>query len=321
MSHFAFTSQNTFLRCAPLTASHRFGIAGLPWDGAVSHRPGARFGPRAIRESSHMLCDGAHPYFDVALDDSLGDAGDLVLPHTSLSAAREAVQSQALALVRGHHMAWLGGDHSLTLSLLRVYREVLGRPLAVVHVDAHCDTWPTHFGEPSGHGTWVYEAVREGLVLPDCLVQIGIRSAAQREARDFVAQGGGRVYTAREMRGVESTAQIDALALQIEQRFRAHQDVPVYLSMDIDGLDPAYAPGTGTPEPGGLSTNQVLGLIEALAPMNFVGMDCVEVAPAYDHAELTSNAAATLVWSYLCGQARRQLGLAMDSIGDATPDQ
>ena len=303
MSAFAYVSQLTFLRSPALAAGHRFAIAGLPWDGAVTNRPGARFGPRAIREASHMLCDGTHPHFGLALDGLLGDAGDLPLPNTSLAAARAAVEQQAEALVRQHHLAWLGGDHALTLSLLRVYRRVLGRPLAVVHVDAHCDTWVDHFGEPSGHGTWVYEAQREGLVRPEGFIQIGIRSAAERAARDFVADQGGLIFTARALRGLESPAQLAPVLDAVRARLASLGDTPVYLSLDIDGLDPAFAPGTGTPEPGGLSSNQLLSLLEELAPLPFVGMDCVEVAPPYDQAERTSLNAATLVWTYLCGQA------------------
>ncbi|MCK6422823.1 MAG: agmatinase [Aquabacterium sp.] len=302
MTDFAFTSQNTFLKCPPATAGHRYAVAGLPWDGAVTNRPGARFGPRAIREASHMLCDGTHPLFDVDLEGVLGDAGDLALPNTGLQAARQALEQQALQLLPRHHMAWLGGDHSLTLSLLRAYRQWLGQPLAVIHFDAHCDTWSDHFGEPSGHGTWVWEAFQEGLVRPECFVQLGIRSAGVRQAREYVRDQGGVIHTARDLRGLESPAQLAPLVQAIGQRLAAAGHPPLYLSLDIDALDPAYAPGTGTPEPGGLTSNQVLGLLEAMAPLGFVGMDCVEVAPPYDHAEITSAAAATLVWTYLCGQ-------------------
>ena len=308
MSPFAFNAQNTFLRCPPLAPGHRFGIAGLAWDGAVTNRPGARFGPRAIREASHMLCDGTHPFFGVDLADVLGDAGDLPLPNTSLAAMRAALAPQAAALIGQHHMAWLGGDHSVTLSLLRAYRAVLGQPLAVVHFDAHCDTWTDHFGEPSGHGTWVYEAVQQGLLLPACISQIGTRSAGQRAAREFVQDQGGQIFTARYLRGLQSPAQLAPLLQSISARLAAHGHSPLYLSLDIDCLDPAFAPGTGTPEPGGLSTHQVLSLLEGLAGLPFVGMDCVEVAPAYDPAELTSNAAACLVWTYLAGQRARHLG-------------
>jgi agmatinase len=308
MSNFAFLAQNSFLKCPPLADGHRFAVAGLAWDGAVTNRPGARFGPRAIREASHMLCDGTHPWFDCDLDGVLGDAGDLPLPNTSLAAMRAALEPQALALAQRHHLAWLGGDHSVTLSLLRAYRRALGRPLAVVHFDAHCDTWADHFGEPSGHGTWVAEAHAEGLVEPACFTQFGIRSAATREARDFVADRGGRIHTARALRGLESPAQLAPLVEDVRARWLAHGRPPLYLSLDIDCLDPANAPGTGTPEPGGMNSRQLLGLLEELASLPFVGMDCVEVAPAYDHAELTSNIAAHCVWTYLCGQRARQDG-------------
>lgn len=249
-----------------------------------------------------MLCDGTHPHFDVSPRGRLGDAGDLALPNTSLVAMREALAPQAATLIRRHHMAWLGGDHSVTLPLLREYRAFLGRPLAVLHFDAHCDTWEDHFGEPSGHGTWVAEAYREGLVDPRCFVQFGIRSAAQRQAREFVRDQGGLIYTARDLRGLVNPTQLAATLQAVQQRLQSSGWPPLYLSLDIDCLDPAFAPGTGTPEPGGLSTNQVLTLLEEMAGWPFVGMDCVEVAPPYDHAELTSYAAASFVWTYLCGR-------------------
>jgi agmatinase len=171
----------------------------------------------------------------------------------------------------------------------------------VLHFDAHCDTWVDHFGEPSGHGTWVYEAIEQGLVDPKAFVQIGIRSAGQREAREFVQDRGGLIHTARSLRGLDNPAQLAGVLGGIKQRW-AECGTPVYLSLDIDCLDPAFAPGTGTPEPGGLTTSQVLTFLEELADQDFIGMDCVEVAPAYDHAELTSNAAAHFVWTYLCGR-------------------
>jgi agmatinase len=252
-----------------------------------------------------MLCDGTHPLFDVDLEGQLGDAGDLALPNTSLEAMRAALEPQAEALIAGHHMAWLGGDHSVTLSLLRAYRRRLGQPLAVIHFDAHCDTWTDHFGEPSGHGTWVYEAMQEDLVVPACFTQFGIRSSGVREARQYVQDRGGQIFDARALRGLESPSQLAPMLQSVRHRLAAHGSPPLYLSLDIDCLDPAFAPGTGTPEPGGMSTNQLLTLLEELASLPFVGMDCVEVAPPFDHAELTSNAAATLVWTYLSGQRQR----------------
>ena len=302
MTSFAFHSNSTFLKAPWRDASRPLAVAGVAWDGAVTNRPGARFGPRAIREASHMLCDGVHPHFDVSPERALTDVGDLALPNTSLESMREAMASQVAQLIRRHHMAWLGGDHSITLPLLRAYRDWLGRPLAVVHLDAHCDTWKDHFGEPSGHGTWVYEAIQQGLVVNECFVQIGIRSAGAREAREYVSDQGGLVFTARDLRGRESPAQLADVVRAIGSRFASHGNPPVYLSLDIDCLDPAFAPGTGTPEPGGLTSSQVLSLLEELADLAFVGMDCVEVSPPYDHAELTSQAAAAFVWTYLCAR-------------------
>jgi agmatinase len=304
MSDFAFLSRTRFL-AAPAATDQLFAVAGIAWDGATTNRPGARFGPRAIREASHMLCDGTHPHFDVSPVEPmahLGDAGDLHLPNTSLDSMRAALMPLARQLIAKHHMAWIGGDHSITLPLLRAYKAHLGRPLAVIHFDAHCDTWTNHFGEPSGHGTWVYEAMQEGLVIDACFTQLGIRSAGLREAREHVKTRGGQIFTARDLRGLESASQLAPVLTSIRQRLAAHGNPPVYLSLDIDCLDPAFAPGTGTPEPGGLTSAQVLTVLEELADLPFVGMDCVEVSPPFDHAELTSNAAATFIWTYLCGR-------------------
>lgn len=302
MTLFAYTSDSTFLKVPRLDPAHRFAVAGIAWDGATTNRPGARFGPKAVREASHMLCEGIHPYFDVDLLGVVGDAGDLPLPNTSLERMREAMAAPVEALLRQHHVVWIGGDHSITLPLLRQHRRLLGRPLAVIHFDAHCDTWVDHFGEPSGHGTWVYEAIQEGLVVPACFTQIGLRSPGVREAREYVRDQGGQIWTSRDLRGLESPAALAPVLGAIRARLAAHGHPPLYISLDIDCLDPAFAPGTGTPESGGLTSAQVLTLLEDLAELPCVGMDCVEVAPPYDHAQLTSQAAAVFVWTYLCGQ-------------------
>lgn len=305
MSGFPYLTHAGFIGAAP-AHQQPFALAGIPWDGAVTNRPGARMAPRAIRQASQMLCDATHPWFDLAPADWLGDAGDLSLPNTGLTAMRAALEPQAAALLARHHMLWLGGDHSVTLSLLRAYRAHLGQPLAVIHFDAHCDTWEDHFGEPSGHGTWVYEALQEGLALPEGFIQIGIRSSGVREAREYVKDQGGEIYTARALRGLEGPAQLAPVLDGIRQRLARLGHPPVYLSLDIDCLDPAFAPGTGTPEPAGLTSNQLFTLLEELAPLPFVGMDCVEVSPPYDQSELTSLVAAQAVWTYLCGQVRRR---------------
>ncbi|MBT9455618.1 MAG: agmatinase [Burkholderiaceae bacterium] len=306
MSNFAFHSNSTFMKVAAGESGKPYAIAGIAWDGCVTNRPGARFGPSAIRQASHMLCDGTHPHFDCSPEALLTDVGDLALPNTSLEGMRAAMMPLLQPLLAGHHMAWLGGDHSITLPLLRAYKAHLGRPLAVIHFDAHCDTWEDHFGEPSGHGTWVYEAIQEGLVVKEGFVQFGIRSAGLREAREYVRDQGGQIFDARSLRGLGSPAQLATVLQAVRERMAALGHPPVYLSLDIDCLDPAFAPGTGTPEPGGMSTNQVFSLLEELADLNFVGMDCVEVAPPYDHAELTSYAAAQFVWTYLCGRIAKK---------------
>jgi agmatinase len=226
------------------------------------------------------------------------------LPNASpLAEVRVAIEQQAAVLMAAHHCVFIGGDHSVTLPLLRALHAQHG-PVALIHFDAHCDTWTTHFDEPSGHGTWTYEAIREGLVDRTKTVQIGIRSSGERAARDYVQDQGGLIFTARALRGKDGAGLEDAIA-DIRARIG---DTPCYLTLDIDCLDPAFAPGTGTPEPGGMSSSQVMTFLEELAPLHFVGMDCVEVAPAYDHAELTSNAAAQFIWTYLCGQIAKRGG-------------
>ncbi len=299
---FAYASNsNRFLASAPLTGQ-AYALSGIPFDDAVTNRPGARFGPQEIRRASLMLCDGLHPVFEVSPVDHLGDAGDMALPNASpLARVREAIEAQATALMEHHHCVFLGGDHSVTLPLLRALKRRHG-PVALVHFDAHCDTWQDHFGEPSGHGTWTYEALSEGLVVPSKTVQIGLRSSGERAAREYVKDQGGLIFTARDLRGRDG----EGLAPVIDQIRARLGDTPCYLTLDIDCLDPAFAPGTGTPEPGGMSSSQVLTFLEALAPLHWVGMDCVEVAPAYDHAELTSQAAATFVWTYLSGQIAKR---------------
>ncbi|MBP8286145.1 MAG: agmatinase [Rhodoferax sp.] len=303
MGQFAYASNSNRFLAAPDLVQQPYAVVGVPFDGAVTNRPGARFGPQEIRRASLMLCDGIHPYFDVSPLGQLGDAGDMRLPNaTPLSEVRTQIEAQASTLMARHHCVFLGGDHSVTLPLLRAAHAIHG-PLALIHFDAHCDTWVDHFGEPSGHGTWTYEALQEGLVSARHTVQIGIRSSGERAARDYVQDQGGLIFTARSLRGVDGAA-LQPVVAKIKERLGSQA---CYLTLDIDCLDPAFAPGTGTPEPGGMSSSQVLTLLEDLSSLNLVGMDCVEVAPAYDHAELTSSAAASFVWTYLCGQIAKRL--------------
>jgi agmatinase len=304
IGEFAYANNSNRFLASPALAEHPFAVVGVPFDGAVTNRPGARFGPQEIRRASLMLCDGLHPYFQVTPLGVLGDAYDMRLPNASpLVAVRAEIERQAATLMAAHHCVFIGGDHSVTLPLLRAAKAQHGA-LALVHFDAHCDTWENHFGEPSGHGTWTYEAIQEGLVSPSHTVQIGLRSSGTRAAREYVQDQGGLIYTARALRGKDGVG-LQSVVQEILTRLGGR---PCYLTLDIDCLDPAFAPGTGTPEPGGLSSSQVLTLLEELAPLNFIGMDCVEVAPAYDHAELTSNAAAHFIWTYLCSQIAKVPG-------------
>lgn len=186
IGQFAYASNSNRFLASQALAGQAYALAGIPFDGAVTNRPGARFGPQEIRRASLMLCDGLHPVFEVSPLAHLGDAGDMALPNASpLTVVREAIETQAALLMDKHHCVFLGGDHSVTLPLLRALNRRHGQ-VALIHFDAHCDTWEDHFGEPSGHGTWTYEAIQEGLVVPEKTVQIGLRSSGERAALSLI---------------------------------------------------------------------------------------------------------------------------------------
>lgn len=264
-------------------------IAGIPFDIATTNRPGARFAPEAIRRASKMLVDGDHPTLRRSVALGLNDTGDFAIALGDVPASLALIEQQASQF---EHLVTLGGDHSIALPLLRALSKRLGRPLGLVHFDAHVDTWPDSFGQVYGHGSCFYHAINEGIVDPKRMIQIGIRSPVQADVLDWTLQQGVTILSAQDVheRGVES------VSAQIRQ---VVGDLPSYLTFDIDALDPAFAPGTGTPEIGGLATWQAQAILRRLNGMNFAGMDMVEVAPAYDHAEVTALAAATLVYEYL----------------------
>lgn len=271
-------------RTAPLV------IAGIPFDGGVTNRPGARFGPPAIRRASHMLVDGAHPVRRIdpaALP--IADGGDFAVALGDIPATLALIEEQAAPLA---HLVALGGEHGITLPLLRALRRRHAGPLALVHFDAHVDTWPDSFGQVYGHGSPFYHAINEGLIAPRRTIQIGIRSPVQPAVMDWTLSHGVTIVSAQDVheRGPAAVAE------QIGAVIGAGS---AYLSFDIDALDPAFAPGTGTPEIGGLASWQAQAMLRRLDGAAFVGMDVVEVAPAYDHAEITALAAATVVWEYL----------------------
>jgi agmatinase len=264
-------------------------IAGIPYDLGTSNRPGARFGPDAIRRASRMLVDGDHPldWGDPAELD-IADIGDFRIAHGDIQGSLAAIEAQAAPLP---HLVALGGDHTVTLGLLRALARRRG-PLALVHFDAHVDTWPESFGLAWGHGSPFYHAIEEGLIDPRRTVQIGIRSPMRKAVHDWTVSKGVEIVFADEVheKGPAAAA----------ERIRdAVGDMPAYLTFDIDALDPAFAPGTGTPEVGGLATWQARAILRRLTGMSFVGIDVVEVSPPYDVSEITALAAATIAWDYL----------------------
>jgi len=285
-----FATPASFLGVSNHERTARFAIAGIPLDLGTTNRAGARDGPQAIRRASRMLVDGAHPEFwvDPATLD-LADIGDFHLALGDIPESLRLIEQQAAGIP---HLLALGGEHGITLPLLRALTRRIGRKLALVHFDAHVDTWPTNFGQRYAHGSVFYHAIEEGLIDARQTVQIGIRSPVQRDVWDWTIAQGVTVLTAQDVHaaGAGATA----------ERIRAVPgNAPTYLSFDIDALDPAFAPGTGTPEIGGLASWQVQAMLRRLRGVGFVGMDVVEVAPAYDVAEITALAAATIAWEYL----------------------
>ena len=285
-----------FLGIARSDLNADYVIAGIPMDIGTTNRSGTRDGPAAIRRASRMLTDGDHPVHWVEpARMSLSDTGDFTLALGDIQGSLSAIQAQAEAI--GHLIA-LGGEHGITLPLLRALTQRLGHPVGVVHFDAHVDTWPDNFGQAFAHGSPFYHAINEGLIDPRRMIQIGIRSPVQKEVMEWTLARGVTVLSAQDVH-VSTPA---AVAAHIKQ---VVGDSPAYLTFDIDTLDPAFAPGTGTPEIGGLASWQAQAILRGLTGINFLGMDIVEVAPAYDIAEITALAAATIVWEYLALSAMR----------------
>jgi agmatinase len=291
-----FALPPSFLAIARRDTDASFCIAGIPFDIGTTHRSGSRFGPRAIRQASGMLVDGDHPVWRIdPAAQSVADIGDFNIALGDILKSLALIEEQA---ARFEHLITLGGDHSVTLPLLRAASKRRGRPLALVHFDAHVDTWPDNFGQRFAHGSVFFHAIEEGLIDPQRTVQIGIRSPVQRDVYDWTLERGVTIITAQEVHELGPAVIAQKAAAVIG-------DASVYLSFDIDCLDPAFAPGTGTPEIGGLASWQMQAMLRRFEKLNFVGMDIVEVAPAYDVAEITALAAATVVWEYLALLALR----------------
>ncbi len=285
-----FAVPPTFLGIARHDLNSEFCIAGIPFDIGTTNRPGARFGPSAIRQASRMLTDGHHPHWRInPATLSLADIGDFSIALGDISSTIRLIEQQASQV---DHLLALGGDHGVTLPLLEVATKRQGTPLALIHFDAHVDTWPENFGQHYAHGSVFYHAINAELVDPQRMIQIGVRSPVDKKIRDWTLEKGVTIIDAQTVHEMGPAA-IAQRVVEIIGK------TPTYLSFDIDCLDPAFAPGTGTPEVGGLATWQMQGIIRRLVDLRFVGMDVVEVSPPYDHAEITALAAATVVWEYL----------------------
>jgi len=275
-------------------------VVGIPFDSGVSYRPGTRFGPSHVRESSRLL----RPY-NPAQDVSpfaiaqVVDAGDIPVNPFDLTEAVAEVERAALALgEQVQRIVTIGGDHTVALPLLRAVAAKHG-PVAVLHFDAHLDTWDTYFGAPITHGTPFRRASEEGLIDLTASCHVGTRGPlySKQDLEDDERLGFSIVSSEYiEEHGVE------AAIARILQRIG---DKPLYVSIDIDVLDPAHAPGTGTPEAGGLTSRELLRILRALASQNIVGADVVEVSPAYDHAQMTGIAASHVVYELVTLLAAR----------------
>lgn len=290
-----YAGKGTFARIADIheVSDYDIAILGVPFDGGTSYRPGARFGPMAVRQAARTLRPGFHVELGVAPLESMQivDAGDVSVTPYDIAEACQQIQNHVSDVLGGgdRRIVSIGGDHTIALPNLRALHAKHG-PVALVHFDAHLDTWDTYFNAPVTHGTIFRRAFEEGLLVEDHSIHIGIRGPIYDQADLSDDAGMGfKIIRAGDLDVIGIEAAVDVVRRRVG-------DTPVYLSIDIDVLDPAFAPGTGTPESGGLSARELLRMLRQLSGLNLVGADVVEVAPAYDHAEITSVAAATVVF-------------------------
>ncbi|MGW2149879.1 agmatinase [Nonomuraea bangladeshensis] len=275
-------------------------VVGVPFDSGVSYRPGARFGPSAVREASRLLRP-YHPGLDISpfAAQQVADGGDVACNPFAIDEAVTTIEEAASGLgADGTRLVTIGGDHTIALPLLRAAARRHG-PVALLHFDAHLDTWDTYFGAEYTHGTPFRRAVEEGLLDTEAVSHVGTRGPlyGKSDLDEDKRLGFGIVTSADVMRrGVDEV--VDALRQRIGDR-------PLYVSIDIDVLDPAHAPGTGTPEAGGLTSRELLEILRGLAGANLIGADVVEVAPAYDHAEITAVAASHVAYDLVTLMAAR----------------
>ena len=303
-----FAGPATFARLPRLdeVTSPDVAVVGVPFDTGVSYRPGARFGPAHVRASSKLLRP-YHPGLDVSpfAVQQVADAGDVAVNPFDIEEAIGTLEQAAHGFAADDvRLLTIGGDHTIALPLLRAAARRHG-PIGVLHLDAHLDTWDTYFGAAYTHGTPFRRAGEEGLLDPERCLHMGIRGPlyAPSDLRDDRAIG-FQVVTADDYQ--------DTAMAAIVERMRARLGAgPVYVSVDIDVLDPAHAPGTGTPEAGGLTSRELLQTLRGLVGLDVVGADIVEVAPAYDHAEITGIAAAHVGYELLSVLARNKVAAGL----------
>lgn len=299
-----FAEPSTFARLPRRDQVDRFDVAvlGVPFDAGVTYRPGARFGPRAVRDASRLLRT-YHPGLDVEpfTAQQVVDAGDVVCNPFDIHESILAIEEAGTALlVEAERVLAIGGDHTIALPLLRAVRRTHG-PVGLLHFDAHLDTWDTYFGAPYTHGTPFRRAWEEGLLLDDHSMHVGTRGPIY--AREDLVDDERFGFTIVSAMDLE-TLGVAGVVERIRERLG---DAPVYVSIDVDVLDPSHAPGTGTPEAGGLTSRELIGILRGLSGSRIVGADIVEVSPAYDHAEMTGIAASHIAYELLGVFAKRRL--------------
>jgi len=298
-----FAGLATFARLPRLDEVTKADIAvvGIPFDAGTSYRPGARFGPAHIRESSRLLrpYNPAQDAFPFALAQVV-DAGDIAVNPFSIDEAMQQITEGVDELLdQDIRLVTLGGDHTIAYPILKSLHKKHG-PVTVIHFDAHLDTWDTYFGAPLTHGTPFRRASEEGLLDLESCLHVGIRGPLYDKS-DLLddTKLGFQVVTSIDMDRLGMDAIVELVRKRVGNK-------PVYVSIDVDVLDPAFAPGTGTPEMGGLSSRELLALIRSLDAVNLIGADIVEVAPQYDHAQITGIAAAHLAYELITILARSQ---------------
>lgn len=291
-----FSGIATFMRLphVPRAADLDIALIGIPYDGGTTYRPGPRFGPRHVREQSAIIRPW-NPVLNLNPFEKkrIADFGDLSINPLSIEDTFHRITEQLNdVLSAGARTVCVGGDHSILLPILRAVQKRFG-PVGLIQFDAHNDTWGGYFGSPHSHGTPVRRAVEEGLIVGQDVLQVGLRGQVySQEDFDFGRKHGFQVLTSEEF----LRDGVPLVARYLKKLGRR----PVYVTLDIDVVDPAFAPGTGTPQVGGLSSAQILELVRSLRALNIVGCDLVEVSPPYDTGEITSLLAANLLYELVC---------------------